>query len=87
VQKSRKEYMAVPRFPLTSVLRLAVNVAMGTSPSAEHHVLRTWFSQSHTQREQGSSALGVLGVSNREGLRNDLVFLRTGLLREDFDKG
>jgi hypothetical protein len=43
---------------------IGCHVVMATSPSVEHHVLGTGSSQSHIEREQGSSATVLLDCCN-----------------------
>jgi hypothetical protein len=47
VQKNRKEYLAILRFPFCT--EIGCHVAMAMSQSVEHHVLGTGFFQSHTE--------------------------------------
>jgi hypothetical protein len=53
-----------PQVSLNLCTRIGCHVAMAMSPSAEHHVLQTGFSQSHAEREQGSSATIFLDCCN-----------------------
>jgi cell division FtsZ-interacting protein ZapD len=51
VQKNRKEYMAVPRFPLTSVLGLAVTL-LQLQAQVRNTMFSDGFFQSHAERER-----------------------------------
>jgi hypothetical protein len=53
-----------PQVSLELCTGIGCQVAMATSPSAEHHVLRTGSSWSHAEREQGSSATVLLDCCN-----------------------
>jgi hypothetical protein len=53
-----------PQVSLDLCTRIGCHVAMAMSPSVEHHILGTWFSRSHEEKEQGRSATIILDSCN-----------------------